>query len=152
MKDFPTKVLPELLGRRPKGVFRFLAVGASGLLVDLSVLWLLERMGVDKSVARACSLALATLVTWALNRRVTFEVSGRRPHAELGRYIVVTLGAQGLNYFVFLGVLTLIPGLLHTIAACIGAVAAAGFSYTGHRFFSFARSRAEAGAYPHADA
>jgi putative flippase GtrA len=142
----PERALRDLAARAPKGLFKFLGVGFAGLAVDLSVLWLLEHVGLDKAIARAGSLGLATIVTWALNRRVTFEASGRRAHEELGRYIVVTLVAQGVNYFVFLGLLAVMPGLLHTLAACIGAVCAAGFSYTGHRFFSFARRRRAAAA------
>ncbi len=144
MAKSPNRALQEFTARAPKGVFRFLGVGLAGLAVDVSVLWLLERFGLDKAIARACSLAFATFVTWALNRRVTFEASGRRAPEELGRYVGVTLVAQSLNYFVFLGVLAVMPHLSHTLAAVIGAVSAAGFSYTGHRFFSFARRRAAA--------
>jgi hypothetical protein len=64
----------------------------------------------------------------------------------------VTLLAQGLNYFIFLGVLAAAPHLVHALAVLIGAVSAAGFSYTGHRFFSFARSGREAANINRADA
>lgn len=146
MKTSPFKLIATVSARLPKGLVRFLAVGCSGLCVDLSILWLLERLGLDKAVARAASLGVATVVTWFLNRRVTFEASGRDAREELGRYAAVTLVAQGVNYFVFLGVLAAAPSMVHTLAACIGAVCAAGFSYTGHRFFSFARRKFPAAA------
>ncbi len=117
---------------------RFLTVGVGGLFVDISILWLLERAGVGHAAARAVSLAVATLVTWALNRQFTFGDSGRRPGAELGRYAVVAVVAQSVNYLLFLGVCAAWPHLLHTLAAVIGAVVATGFSYTGQRFFTFA--------------
>lgn len=127
------------MARAPRGLVRFLTVGAGGLSVDLAVLTLLEQAGAGHAVARAASLAVATLTTWALNRQFTFGESGRRPRAELGRYAFVALIAQSVNYTVFLAVCAALPAVPHAVAAVIGAVAATGFSYIGQRFFTFAR-------------
>lgn len=132
----------RLAGRAPRGLFRFLGVGLGGLAVDLAVLWLLERSGVGHAAARAVSLSVATLITWTLNRHYTFGGSGRRAKLELSRYAAVALFAQGVNYLVFLGVCAVAAHIPHALAAVIGAVAATGFSYSGQRFFTFARVRA----------
>jgi putative flippase GtrA len=130
------------LRRLPAGLVQFLVVGVGGLLIDISVLMLLERMGVDKAFARIGSLGVATLFTWTLNRHFTFGESGREKHRELGRYALVALLAQSINYLVFLGVSDFFPRLPHAVAAFIGAVVATLFSYTGQRFFTFAPDRA----------
>jgi putative flippase GtrA len=131
-----------LAARAPKGLIRFLSVGVGGLSVDLAILWLLEQAGVGHAVARVGSLGAATLVTWALNRQFTFGDSGRRTRVELGRYCLVALTAQSVNYLVFLAACAAAPSLPHAQAAVIGAVVATGFSYTGQRFFTFAAYRA----------
>lgn len=125
----------------PKGLIRFLGVGFLGLAVDIAVLSLLESLSFSPAAARAISLCLATLLTWALNRRLTFDPSYRQPTVEVVRYALVTLLAQGLNYLVFLAIIAIWREFPHALAAMCGAAFAAGFSYTGHRFFSFARAR-----------
>ena len=131
----------RLLARAPHGLVRFLAVGVGGLAVDIAILRLLESHGVGHAGARAVSLGVATVVTWILNRHFTFGMSGRQARAELGRYALVALLAQSVNYLIFLGVCAAWPSLSHSLAAVIGAVAATGFSYSGQRFFTFAPAR-----------
>jgi putative flippase GtrA len=137
-RAWPGKTAAALMDRGPRGLVRFLCAGAVGLAVDIAVLWLLERAGMGHAGARAISLSIATVVTWALNRRFTFFGSGRRARVEFGRYASVALFAQGVNYLVFLGVCAVAVHLPHTLAAIIGAVVATGFSYSGQRFFTFA--------------
>jgi putative flippase GtrA len=129
------------VGRAPKGLVRFLAVGVGGLSVDIAILWLLEQAGFGHAAARAVSLSVATLATWALNRQFTFGDSGRRTGVELGRYALVALLAQSVNFLVFLAVCAAWPMVIHSLAAVIGAVVATGFSYSGQRFFTFAAPR-----------
>jgi putative flippase GtrA len=131
-----------LLHVMPKGLPQFLAIGVCGLATDVSVLWLMERAGASPHVGRAISLTLATVLTWTLNRRYTFGPSKKRS-LELGRYALVALVAQGFNYLIFLGLLRTLPWLSHSIAAVIGAVSATALSYTGQRFFTFVRPKAE---------
>lgn len=138
----------------PKGLPTFLAVGVAGLVVDLGLLWVLEHAGLSLAAARAVSLPVATLVTWALNRRLTFARSGRKAHHEALRYALVALVAQSVNYVAALavaGVLQRAPHLAALVlgaagraphardmaAAFFGAVVATLFSYTGQRFFTF---------------
>ena len=44
---------------------------------------------------RLFSLAGATLVTWRLNRALTFDRSGRHQHDEAMRYAIVTAAGAG---------------------------------------------------------
>ena len=128
----------------PTGAMRFLAVGLAGLVVDTLVFQAAMAAALDPRSARLLALAVATLCTWLLNRRFTFAATGRSRRAELARYAVVTLGAQGFSYGVFLVLLNVAAGLDPQLCAWIGAGLAAGVSYAGQRLFTFAPLRAGA--------
>jgi putative flippase GtrA len=118
-------------------IVRFLAVGCAGFSLDAGTFFVLAQEGVAEPLARALSLGAATLLTWQLNRRFTFGESARHVAFEGGWYTGVALGAQGLNYFAFLGLRTFVPELPALGALLAGAVFAALFSYTGQRFLTF---------------
>lgn len=127
----------RLLGLVPRPL-RFLGVGGVGLVTDLGVFTAIPHHLDHPLIVRLVSLALATLVTWRLNRLVTFAESGRRQHAEALRYVVVTLIAQGTSYAVFALLVLTVLGALPQAAAVIGAAIAAVVSYNGHRLYAFA--------------
>src|ERR1700686_4453804 len=56
---------------------RFLGVGGLGLITDLAVFTLIIAQAPHPLLARLVSLAIAALVTWRLNRALTFDHSGR---------------------------------------------------------------------------
>jgi putative flippase GtrA len=116
---------------------RFLAVGAAGLLTDMGAFSLAALLWPHPLPVRLLSLALATLVTWRLNRAFTFERSFRPPAEEALRYAVVTAAAQGASYAIF-AVLILTTHLQAQVALLIGAAVGAVVSYNGHRLFAFA--------------
>ncbi|RAI45191.1 GtrA family protein [Rhodoplanes roseus] len=130
-------VTARLLGRIPRPL-RFLGVGAIGLLTDLAVFTAIPQHLTHPLRVRLVSLAVATLVTWQLNRLVTFQKSGRRAHAEAVRYAVVTAVAQGTSYAVFAVLVLTVLGFLPQAATVIGAAIAAAVSYNGHRLYAFA--------------
>lgn len=135
--DSGRDVLRAFAERLPRPA-RFLGVGALGLITDIGSFTLVLNFGVPPLLARLVSLSLATLVTWRLNRALTFDRSGRRQHREAVRYAAVTAAAQGASYAVF-AILTLTV-LAHLPQAAIVAGAACGalISYNGHRLFAFA--------------
>jgi putative flippase GtrA len=120
---------------------RFLAVGGLGLITDLAVFTTALAHGAGPLTARAISLTVATLLTWRLNRALTFGESGRRPGEEAMRYATVAAIAQGASYSVFallvLAGLTAIPQL----AVLTGAAAGALVSYAGQALFAFRPGR-----------
>jgi putative flippase GtrA len=116
----------------------FSAVGLLGLGTDAGLFAWLVGHGTPEFGARAVSLALATVVTWHLNRRFTFENSGRSNTHELARYALVALSAQGLNYLMFVVLRCAVPELPAMGALVCGAGFAALFSFTGQRLFTFA--------------
>ncbi len=129
------------LGRAlPKSLTRFVVVGLIGLATHTTLFSLLfHQAGLARSAAWLAALAVATGVTWTLNRRFTFAATGRRSPGEIARYAAVTLVAQGVSFAVFTMVGRLAPQLPAQLALITGAVVATALSYTGQRFFTFAR-------------
>lgn len=135
--DIPADKLQRLAAHLPRPL-RFLGVGGFGLLTDLCVFTALAAYGMHPLLARVFSLACATVVTWRLNRALTFDRSHRHQGEEAARYTMVTVIAQGTSYTVFavlvLSVLSFLPQAALLIGAAFGAV----IGYCGHRFFAFA--------------
>jgi putative flippase GtrA len=117
-------------------------VGLVGLSIDTGMFASLKHLGWGNAGARALSIALATCVTWRLNRRFTFQAQGAGDAFELSRYTIVVLLAQGVSYSTFLGICAAWPRLPPMFALLAGNAIAAGFSFYGQRFFTFASALA----------
>jgi len=120
---------------------RFLGVGTLGLLCDLCVFSLLATAFGHPLSARLGSLAVATFVTWRLNRALTFDLSFRHPVEEALRYAAVTATAQGTSYAVFAVLILTVLAAQPQVALVAGAAVGAVLSYCGHRLFAFAPRR-----------
>lgn len=116
---------------------RFLGVGGLGLITDLAVFTLVIAHGPPPLLARLISLAAATLVTWRLNRALTFDRSGRRPSDEVMRYAAVAASAQAISYAVFAVLVVTVLNPVPQLAVLVGAAAGAVFSYNGQALFAF---------------
>ncbi len=131
--------LRHLVERLPRP-FRFIGVGSLGLVSDFGV-FTAGMMMLDRPLlVRLVSIALATLVTWRLNRALTFDASGRQPYKEAMRYATVTAVAQGISYLIF--AVLVLTALAPHLALLVGSGTAAFFSYFGHRLFAFAPAQA----------
>ena len=131
----PLRVLADYLPRP----LRFLGVGAIGLTTDICLFTILIGYAPRPLLMRLFSLAAATLVTWRLNRALTFDHSGRRQHDEAMRYAAVTAVSQGTSYAVFAALVLTVFGVLPQAALIAGAVVGAIVGYNGHRLFAFAK-------------
>ena len=116
---------------------RFLGVGGLGLITDLAVFTLVVAHGINPLGARLISLPLATLVTWRLNRALTFDRSGRRAADEAMRYAAVVIAAQAVSYGVFAVLVVTLVTAPPQIAVIAGAAAGALVSYSGQALFAF---------------
>lgn len=126
-----------LVERLPRPL-RFIAVGCIGLATDLSVFTLITVFVPYPLAVRLISLAVATVVTWRLNRAITFARSHRAQHEEAVRYAIVTAVAQSTSYAVFATLVLTVLGWLPQAALMCGAAVGAFVSYNGHRLFAFA--------------
>ena len=137
-----TDRLRGLAERLPRAL-RFVIVGGLGLVTDLGVFTLIATYGHHPLVIRIVSLAVATVVTWRLNRALTFARSHRAPHEEALRYALVTAVAQGTSYAVFATLVVTRLAALPQLALLCGAFVGAFVSYNGHRLFAFAPAATE---------
>jgi putative flippase GtrA len=129
----PVRALVKTLPRP----LRFLGVGGFGLITDLAVFTIAIAHGLHPLVARLISLAMATAVTWRLNRALTFDRSGRRPADEALRYAAVAALAQAMSYGLFGVLVVSVLAPLPQLAVVIGAAAGALVSYSGQALFAF---------------
>jgi len=83
---------------------KFCAVGASGVLVNLAVLWLLTELEVRASFASAWAIEVSILTNFVINERWTF--ADRSQGSLVGRAVrfqLVSLVGGILQWLVFLG-------------------------------------------------
>jgi putative flippase GtrA len=130
----PLRALAERVPRP----LRFIVVGGIGLVTDLCVFTLIVAYVPSPLAVRLVSLAVATVVTWRLNRSFTFARSHRAQHEEAVRYAIVTAVAQGTSYAIFAVLVLTVLGSLPQAALMCGAAVGAFVSYNGHRLFAFA--------------
>lgn len=124
---------------------RFSLVGLSGMVVDLSMFWLLRAAGAGLASAHFGGFLLATVSNYALNRRFSFRHETADRQSSLSRYfafLVVALLALALRG----GVLAvLVKGeVLPAAWAILPAVAlTALINYLGSIFYVFPAREAE---------
>lgn len=129
--------MPRLL----RSILSFLSIGLIGLAIDSLTYAVVFGLSHHAALSRFSSLCMATPVTWALNRWLTFAASGRSRHDEALRYGVVTGMAQSFNLLFFMFLRWLRPDIADQWLIIASAVTAAGLSFSGHFLFSFAPSR-----------
>jgi putative flippase GtrA len=80
-------------------LFLFGFVGSIGFLVDVAVLYILKE-SIGLYLGRLFSFTASVLVTWVLNRRVTFaeRQSSKVKHHEFTLYFVLMCVGGSVNY------------------------------------------------------
>jgi putative flippase GtrA len=88
----------------------FGVIGTIGFLVDVFVFQLIVS-ALTPYIARIVSFMSAVLVTWVLNRAVTFRdrSSGQSIVSEAWSYAFLMLGGGSLNYLLFVSLVAGIP-------------------------------------------
>ena len=121
----------------------FLAVGASGMVIDLSAFSLLLML-LPNSAARALAIWAAMTWNFALNRRVTFASS--TPEPAFGQYLrfcsSCLMGAT-VNFSTSMVLVHVLPDstVSKVLAAGAGIVAGTGFNYVLCSRFVFSETR-----------
>ncbi len=108
-------------------VAKFLFVGGSAAAIDFGVLSGFVALGLSPYLARIISVAVATVYTWLLNRRLTFATAAPPSWREFGRYIAVAMAGIALNLTIYWSALYL--GAPTWAAFVLGTGVTAVFSY-----------------------
>ncbi|MCP8939764.1 GtrA family protein [Alsobacter sp. SYSU M60028] len=118
---------PRLLSR----LARFVGVGGTGFLADAGVLSVLVAAGLDPLPARLASILFALTVTWQLNRRITFGLSGRGTSREFAHYLSLGAISSLVNYAVYAGVLASGLSASPLLALAAGSAVAMAVTFVG---------------------
>jgi putative flippase GtrA len=118
----------------------FVLAGTIGFITDAAgLLVLLSVTPLDPFVARLLSMGLALLVTWQINRHMTFGPSGHAIPVEGARYGGVGIVTSAVNYLVFSAALLAAPEMPPLLALAIASAVAMAFSYAGYSRLVFSR-------------
>ena len=138
-------MMADLNEQRPPSSARhfggFLLAGVCALTTDAAILQALTVLAeMPALVARPISILCAMVVSWLINRTITFAHPSPPTVAEFGRFAAVSWLAQAVNYAIFAAILLLRPAT-HPIAALVAASLVAMFvSYAGFRYGVFRKS------------
>lgn len=124
---------------------QFLMVGASGVVVNLTVLTLLQLLGLSNAVCLAGGIVVSLCTNFVLNRRFTFSYA--RDRSILRQFFgFLSVSAIGIatNYGVAMYMIARLPSnhpfSLH-MAALVGIAMGMVFNYLGNRYVVFRKIR-----------
>jgi putative flippase GtrA len=116
----------------------FLLAGALALITDGALLEILTRIvGLDPLLARPFAIAVAMVVSWLINRTVTFSVEAPPSGREFAWFAAVSWTAQAVNYLLFATVLVIRPATPALLALVLASLVAMLVSYFGFRYRVF---------------
>jgi putative flippase GtrA len=119
----------------------FVLAGVMAFVTDAGVTKLLTvTTSLGPFAARPVAIFLAMLVSWGLNRTITFAETRAPSWSEFAKFAAASLGGQVVNYLVFAGLLTLRPATDTTLAIAIASGVAMFVAYAGFRFGVFTKS------------
>ncbi len=122
-------------------LLQFLAVGASGVVVNLSILTIASSLGAADWAALAAGVGISVVTNFLLNRRFTFgHARHRNAWHQFGGFVGASAIGMLVNYGVALGVQRSLSGETPAslqLAALTGIVAGMAFNFLGNRFVVF---------------
>ncbi len=117
----------------------FLLAGGLAFVTDVAVFQALHAgLAVAPLVARPLSISVAMVVSWAINRTVTFPMPGPPRLSEFLHFAALAWLAAAFNYAVFAALLWLYPALWPPFAIFVASLAAMVLAYLNMRFSVFA--------------
>lgn len=124
----------------------FLAIGLSGVAVNLLVLTGLLALDVGARLALAGGILVSMVSNFLLNRRTTFSHARDRAWMpQFGGFVIACSIGAGVNFLVANAMLSAQPELAPQVAALVGIAAGTFFNFLANRYFVF-RARHESDA------
>lgn len=122
----------------------FLAVGATGFVIDLGVYVGLQGIGVEHRVARFVAFWPAVTWTWQLNRHMTFADRPRTaPVTQWTRFVAGCLTGLAVNVGTYTALTTLVDAFdRHRLVALVcGVVLGSVVNYSAATLYAYRRTR-----------
>jgi putative flippase GtrA len=107
-------------------------VGGAAFLMDVAIVWCLKSLHVSAYGARVISLAASVLLTFFLNRSLTFQAKGPLQPQDFLAYATASGVGVAINYILYAVGIKLGAPLL--LAMAVGTLCAALFN-----FFTYGR-------------
>jgi putative flippase GtrA len=119
----------------------FVLAGTLAFAVDVSVLHVLDEiMGISPLLARPFSIMTAMVVSWYINRTITFAMESRPSISEFLQFAAVVWFAQAVNYLIFAAIMLARPDTPNPLAVALASLVSMCVSYMGYRFGVFRTS------------
>ena len=126
---------------KKKRFLRFSFIGITGLLVEiLCVFVFYKHLGFSALKSKLFAFPIAVLVTWILNRNLTFKARKNGGLlAEFFRYLSVTTTGALVNNFVYIFIVQTFDENLSILilAVAVGSVAGLGVNFFGANRYVF---------------
>lgn len=123
---------------------QFLTVGASGVVVNLTILTLLAMMGAADSLALAGGVGVSVVTNFILNRRFTFSYARHRnAKKQFAGFVIASMTAMLINYSVALSLRKTAFADMEwglQLSALVGIAAGMAFNFLGNRFIVFRKN------------
>jgi putative flippase GtrA len=118
----------------------FLLAGGLAFVTDVGVFQLFNvLLSVAPLMARPVSISIAMIVSWAINRTITFPTTSPPTLAEFLHFAAFAWAAAAFNYAVFAALLWAWPELWKPLAIFIASLAAMVMAYVNMRYSVFRR-------------
>ena len=119
-------------------IVQFLAVGMSGVVVNLSTLTFLVSLGMERNLSVAAAIAVSICTNFLLNRNFTFGHSRNgKIHRQFVTYAsTVSIGAV-VNFIVAYILLAMFPDMRVQFASLAGILAATTLDFMAMKFIVF---------------
>lgn len=126
--------------RKPKNWFqlgRFVAVGASGYVVNLIVFAAcVHAIGINYKVAAVIAFAVSVVNNFWWNRHWTFGAKAEHPVQQGVRFFAISLVTFGFSYVVLVSLVDG-TGMAKVIAQTVSIAAGTPLSFVGQKLWSF---------------
>ncbi len=122
----------------------FVLAGLSALAADMLILEALMLAGLHPLLGRPFAISIAMVVSWLINRTVTFAMPGPPSFREYARFAAVSWTSQAVNYLIFGAILIVRPSTPPLLAVVLAAFVSMFVSYFGFRYGVFSHGPAAA--------
>lgn len=117
---------------------QFCLVGASGVVVNLSVVTLLLTLSLPRSAALAGGIAVSVVTNFLFNRRFTFShARGGNVWKQFAGFCMASSVGASIQFGVAMAVIWANPSIAAQVAALIGIAAGMLVNFTVNRYFVF---------------